>query len=78
MKNISANDSTAITPDLDVTNHAATSFNDRQLPMIMTATGGRIEGAGKVAYLGNGHDMAAFTCPEMKRLWVDAVGWALE
>jgi type 1 glutamine amidotransferase len=45
--------------------------------MVMTATGGRVRGAGKVAYLANGHDMQAFECPAMKTLWRNTVGWAL-
>jgi type 1 glutamine amidotransferase len=67
----------AMTPGLAVTNHAEAEFGGRRLPMIMTGTGGRIDGAGKVAYLANGHDMAAFACGAMKQMWLNAVAWAL-
>ncbi len=67
----------AITPGLSVTNHAEAEFNGKRLPMVMTATGGRVAGAGKVAYLANGHDLKAFDSSAMKTLWTNAVGWSL-
>lgn len=67
----------AIAPGLSVTNHAEAEFEGKHLPMVMTATGGRVSGAGKVAYLANGHDMKAFESPAMKTLWINAVGSSL-
>lgn len=68
----------AITPGLEVTNHASADFDGKRLPMIMTARGDRTPGAGKVAYLANGHDMKAFECPAMKQLWINAIHWSLD
>jgi type 1 glutamine amidotransferase len=63
---------------LEPTIHATASWNDQFLPMIITATGGRTPGAGKTAYLANGHDMRAFDCPALKTLWLNTVRWLLE
>ena len=68
----------AITPGLKVQTHAEAEFEGKRLPMVMTASGGRVDGAGKVAYLANGHDIKAFECPAMERLWQNAVAWSLE
>ena len=46
--------------------------------MIITAEGGRVEGAGRTVYLANGHDLRAFACPALPRLWQNAVRWSLE
>lgn len=67
----------AITPGLKVTTHAEAEFEGKRLPMIMTATGGRTNGSGKVAYLANGHDMKAFESPAMRQLWINAIEWSL-
>jgi type 1 glutamine amidotransferase len=71
-------DGIQVTPGLKIRIHAEALLDGRQLPMVMTATGGRkVAGAGKTAYLANGHDMRAFECPAMKQLWVNAVRWCL-
>lgn len=57
--------------------HAEAEWHDRNLPMIMTAHGGRVAGAGRTAYLANGHDMKAFESPAMRRIWTNAVRWLL-
>ena len=46
-------------------------------PMIITAEGGRLAGAGRTVYLANGHDMRAFAAPALRRIWENAVRWAL-
>jgi type 1 glutamine amidotransferase len=66
-----------ITPGLDVQVHAEAPWHGRRLPMIMTATGGRMIGAGKTVFLANGHDKQTYRCPAMKQLWTNAVGWCL-
>jgi len=63
---------------MDIQVHAQTEWEQRRLPIIITAEGGRIEGAGKTAYLANGHDMRAFETPELKQLWLNAVKWCLD
>jgi type 1 glutamine amidotransferase len=62
----------AIAPGLEVTTHAHAEYQDRRLPMVMTA-----HDAGKRVYLANGHDLRAFECPAMKTLWTNAIGWSL-
>ena len=42
---------------------------------VITATGGRVDGAGKMVYLANGHDMRSFECDAMHTLWSNAVAW---
>jgi type 1 glutamine amidotransferase len=66
-----------ITSDMDLQVHAQSKWQDRNLPMVMTAEGGRIAGAGKTAYLANGHDMQSFQNPAMQKLWMNAVKWCL-
>ena len=55
--------------------HAQAHWEGRALPMVMSAEGGRIEGAGRRVYLANGHDMRAFSCPALKQLWINSVRW---
>lgn len=50
----------------------------RIVPLVLTGEGGRVPGAGKVAYLVNGHDMQAFSNDGFRQLWLNAVGWLLE
>jgi type 1 glutamine amidotransferase len=64
--------------DLRATEHADCEWEGRSHPMALSATGGRVEGAGKLVYLANGHDMRAFESPALRRLWVNAVHWCLE
>ena len=52
--------------------------DDAKRPMIVTAEGGRVDGAGKLAYLANGHDMRAFENPAMKQLWANTIEWCLK
>jgi len=57
--------------------HAVAQWDDVAQPMVMTGYGGRAVGAGKVAYLANGHDLRAFECSQMRQLWLNAVEWLL-
>jgi type 1 glutamine amidotransferase len=66
-----------VAADLEVQTHAEAEWRSRRLPMVMTGEGGRAEHAGKTAYLANGHDLRAFECPAIRRLWVNAVTWCL-
>ncbi len=65
------------TAGLGPTVHAQAHYNRRALPMVMTAEGGRVEGAGKVVYLVNGHDLRAFECRALRQLWLNAVRWLM-
>jgi type 1 glutamine amidotransferase len=66
-----------VTAGLPVHVHADADWAGRKCPLVMTAQGGRISGAGKTAYLANGHDMRAFESPALRQLWVNAVKWCL-
>jgi type 1 glutamine amidotransferase len=66
-----------VTPGLDVLVHATAEWGGAAHPMVMTAEGGRTPGAGRLAYLANGHDMRAFAAPALRRLWVNTVHWLL-
>lgn len=66
-----------ITSDMDLQVHAEAEWEGRKLPMVMTAEGGRMAGAGKTAYLANGHDMQSLQSPSMQQLWINAVKWCL-
>lgn len=67
-----------VASDLAVHIHADAEWNGRNCPMVMTAEGGRISGAGKTAYLANGHDMRALESPQLLQLWLNAVKWCLK
>ncbi|MCZ7644269.1 MAG: ThuA domain-containing protein [Planctomycetota bacterium] len=58
--------------------HAEAAWQERRLPMIFSAEGGRAPGAGRVVYLANGHDLRAFECPGLRKVWLNAVRWLLE
>jgi type 1 glutamine amidotransferase len=48
-----------------------------KFPMVITGTGGRIAGAGKTAYLANGHSMKTFECAALRPLWMNTLKWLL-
>ena len=58
--------------------HAEAQWDGAARPMVMTAEGGRVDGAGKVVYLANGHDLRAFEAPALRQLWVNSIRWLLE
>lgn len=62
---------------LAVTAHATATWDGAPHPMVLTAEGGRVAGAGRLVYLANGHDMRAFACPALRRLWVNSARWLL-
>jgi type 1 glutamine amidotransferase len=66
-----------VTPGLATAVHAEAMWDGRPRPMILTAAGGRIAGAGRTVYLANGHDLRAFACPALRQLWCNAAHWAL-
>jgi type 1 glutamine amidotransferase len=67
-----------IPPELDVTVHARAQFAEWvTFPMVMTAEGGRCKGAGRTAYLANGHSMKSFETPELRTLWLNTIRWLL-
>jgi type 1 glutamine amidotransferase len=63
--------------------HAYAEFGPEQtkpakFPMVITGVGGRIAGAGKSAYLANGHSMKTFECSALRPLWINTLKWLLE
>ncbi len=64
-----------ITDGLPFEVHARAQYHDIRFPMVMTAEGGRIAGAGKCAYLANGHDLRAFEAPSFQRILTNTVRW---
>lgn len=66
-----------LTPGLRPDVHAQARWEGRSIPLVMTAEGGRVAGAGRTVYLANGHDMRAFACPALQRLWINSVRWLL-
>lgn len=67
-----------ISPGLRAQIHADSNWAGGKIPMVMTAKGGRMLGAGKTAYIAPGHDMRAFESPDLRQLWLNAVKWCLE
>lgn len=67
-----------ITEGLPMIVHAQTTSRGLILPMVMTAEGGRVKGAGRVVYLANGHSLPATKHPSVKKLYVNAVNWLME
>jgi type 1 glutamine amidotransferase len=66
-----------VTPGLAMSVHAEATWDGQPRPMIVTASGGRVAGAGRTVYLANGHDLRAFACPALAQIWRNAVRWAL-
>jgi type 1 glutamine amidotransferase len=66
-----------ISPGMEATIHAMAEWENKRLPMIMTAEGGRLPGAGKTTYIANGHDMRSFECPALRQIWLNAIHWSL-
>ena len=66
-----------IDPSLrNVEKHLTGHYHEMYTPLIFTAEGGRVEGAGKVAYFGPGHSMESVQAPEIKTLFINTVRWA--
>ncbi|HEY7090620.1 MAG TPA: ThuA domain-containing protein [Tepidisphaeraceae bacterium] len=66
-----------LSPGMDVMVHAASEWAGKRVPIVLTAEGGRIQGAGKSVYLVNGHDMRAFESPELRQIWLNAIRWCI-
>lgn len=68
-----------VTPGFDYVVHAWAQVEEGiRFPMIMTGEGGRIEGAGKTAYLANGHDLRSTSCAVFRKAAINAILWLLE
>lgn len=66
-----------VTPGLETAVHATAKYEGRTLPMVVTAEGGRAPGAGRTAFLANGHDMRAFDAQAFLLVVVNTIDWLL-
>jgi uncharacterized protein len=67
-----------VTPGFDYTVHAWAQVQDLiRFPMILTGEGGRISGAGKTAYLANGHSMRSLECRMYRKVVGNTLNWLL-
>jgi uncharacterized protein len=57
--------------------HAEAFWEEKPRPMLITAEGGRVDGAGKMVYMANGHDMRAYESPAIRTIWHNAVAWLM-
>jgi hypothetical protein len=65
-------------PEMAVGIHAKAQFADWvEFPMVLTAEGpaGRCAGAGRTAYLANGHSMESMEPPAIRQLWLNTLHW---
>lgn len=67
-----------VSPGVETQILATADWGGVARPMIIAAEGGRIDGAGRTIYLANGHDLRAFAAPALRRIWQNAVRYALE
>lgn len=65
-----------VTPGMkDLRVHLRGTYHKMHTPLLLTAEGGRVEGAGKVAYFGLGHAMDSLDAPEVKKLFNQTIKW---
>jgi type 1 glutamine amidotransferase len=65
-------------PEMPVRIHAKANFAEWvDFPMIMTAEGpvGRCPGAGRTAFLANGHSMQSMEPPAIRQIWINTLRW---
>jgi type 1 glutamine amidotransferase len=69
-----------VPPEATVTVHAHVAFADWvSFPMVATIEGpaGRCDGAGRSAFLANGHTMESLQPPAIRHIWVNTLRWLL-
>lgn len=67
-----------VTPGLEYAVHAFAALpNNVRFPMIMTGEGGRMAGAGRTAYLANGHDLQSTACEPFQKAVINTLEWLL-
>jgi type 1 glutamine amidotransferase len=68
-----------VTPGMrDLRVHLMGLYHKMRTPLLLTAEGGRVEGAGKVAYFGLGHEMDSLDAPEVKELFKQTIQWLIQ
>lgn len=66
-----------VAPGLEVAVHASAPYDGAARPMVVTGEGGRVDGAGRTAFLANGHDMRALESEQFKKIIVNTIDWLL-
>ncbi len=69
-----------VPPEMPVRVHArAHLLPEADLPMVVTGEGpaGRCPGAGKTAFLANGHSLDSMAPAAIRQIWIDTLGWLL-
>ena len=64
-----------LTPGLQVENHLSATIAGLTMPLLLTAEGGRVSGAGRCAWFGLGHDMQAWDQPRFRPLLLNLITW---
>ncbi|WDR01982.1 ThuA domain-containing protein [Devosia algicola] len=64
-------------PDVAVKVIAHIEYEKAKMPILFEIEGGRIPGAGKSVYVGNGHDMRAFEHGNVQKLIVNSIKYLL-
>lgn len=64
-----------VQPDMEMRVRAEADYHGVKFPMLMTGQGGRCPGAGKTAYIANGHDLRAFEAPMLRLLILQTLRW---
>ena len=67
-----------LTPSLPAIVHAEATWEGKGRPMLISGNGGRVDGAGRMVYMANGHNMLAYECPAIQTIWRNAVKWLLK
>jgi type 1 glutamine amidotransferase len=66
-----------IVPDTALKVIAEIDYKEAKMPILFEIEGGRIPGAGKSVYVGNGHDMRAFAGGHVQKLLVNSIHYLL-
>jgi type 1 glutamine amidotransferase len=56
--------------------HAQATWDGAERPMVLTSE--RDLRRGRRVYLANGHDLRAFDCPALLKLWMNSINWLCE
>lgn len=67
-----------VQPGMELQVHARADYHGVDFPMLMTGRGGRCDGAGKTAYIANGHDLRALEAPMLRHIITRTFEWLLE
>lgn len=66
-----------VAADMRIDVPATSEWDASRHPLLITGQGGRVDGAGKSAFIGHGHDMRSFSNDMVRRIWVNTIQWCL-